>query len=301
MLPTQCSLHHRWRWWWAHIIWLLRSLQQLTPVQSTYFLSSSKNNFAVSFSSLVLSSGRTFTFFFFFNAWAWPLSWELAQLDPLFSFSLLANFPDNWSRIQTEREKERFEADAKAWQSVSALCDGCGHPLSNTPDIPSFFPPSRLSRTGFIICDEVPVVWEESALNVYYIRSACTNGETPTDHVITTRQQPTVSSITSSSFCPFSSFLFCNMGKKTHTHKLTQEPFFSFTYFLYLLWWTFNHIFNLLLWYARFNSLLISLDCAYMFMWNENAPLCSLCIRYVKLCSNTDFTLTCSVQVSDKE
>lgn len=33
------------------------------------------------------------------------------------------------------------------------------------------------------------MVWEESALDVYYIRSACTNGETPTDHVIATGQQ----------------------------------------------------------------------------------------------------------------
>lgn len=77
---------------------------------------------------LVLSSGRTFTFFIFFfsfsKAWAWPPSWELAQLDPLFSFPLLANFPDNWSRMQTERERG-FESDAKAWQSVSALCNGC--------------------------------------------------------------------------------------------------------------------------------------------------------------------------------
>lgn len=33
------------------------------------------------------------------------------------------------------------------------------------------------------------MVWEESALDVYYIRSARTNGETPTDHVIATGQQ----------------------------------------------------------------------------------------------------------------
>lgn len=33
------------------------------------------------------------------------------------------------------------------------------------------------------------MVWEESALDVYYIRSACTNGETPTDHVNATGQQ----------------------------------------------------------------------------------------------------------------
>lgn len=137
-----------------------------------------------------------------------------------FLFSLLANFPDNWSRIQTEREKRRFEADAKAWQSVSALCVGCGHPLSNTPNIPSFFPPASLTRTGFIICDEVPVVWEGSALDVYYIRSACTNGETPADHVIITGQKPILSSITSSSSCPFCSFLFSfqKVKKSAHIH-----------------------------------------------------------------------------------
>lgn len=33
------------------------------------------------------------------------------------------------------------------------------------------------------------MLWEESALDVYYIRSVRTNGETPPDHVIATGQQ----------------------------------------------------------------------------------------------------------------
>lgn len=152
---------------------------------------------------------------------------ELGACSTWSAFFILTACQFSWQLKQNtdgEREKRRFEADAKAWQSVSALCDGCGHPLSNTPNIPSFFPPASLTRTGFIICDEVSVVWEGSALDVYYIRSACTNGETPADHVIITGQKPILSSITSSSSCPFCSFLFSfQKVKKAHTYTHTHS------------------------------------------------------------------------------
>lgn len=64
------------------------------------------------------------------------------------------------------------------------------------------------------------MVWQESALDVYYIRSARTNGETPTDHVIATGQQ-------SSGFktvlvlppLPLSLFFFFHTDKNTHPHN----------------------------------------------------------------------------------
>ncbi len=64
------------------------------------------------------------------------------------------------------------------------------------------------------------MVWEESALDVYYIRSARTNGETPTDHVNATGQQGrgyrTVLVLP-----PFSPSvpLFFSTQTKTHPHK----------------------------------------------------------------------------------
>ena len=143
-------------------------------------------------SPLVLSSGRTLTFLFFSSAWAWPLSWELAQLDPLFSFPLLANFPDNWSRMQTEREKGGLRLtqrlDSPSLPFVMAVLTLQASLLDLLAPPPLALPAS-LTRTGFIICDKVPMLWEESALDVYYIRSVRTNGETPPDHVIATGQQ----------------------------------------------------------------------------------------------------------------
>lgn len=241
---------------------------------------------------------------FLFNAWAWPLSWELAQLDPLFSFPLLANFPDNWSRMQTEGEKGGFEADAKAWQSVSALCNGCAHPLSITtphPPVPPpvFLPPS-LTRTGFIICDKVPMVWEESALDVYYIRSARTNGETPTDHVIATGQQgngyKTVLLLPPlSPSVPL--FLFCT-AKNTHPHRKghtrLETLLQSLTYAIYLTQCKLKINNQLYIFVSRSHTLL----CQIIFVWlqqkisrqNGNKIAVSVRCVSVRLCVTWEHT-----------
>lgn len=79
---------------------------------------------------LVWSRGRTFSFSIpEHGLWVG----NLLDLSRFFSVPLLANFPDNWSRMQTEWEKGGFGLGAKAWQSVSALCNGCAHPLSIPP------------------------------------------------------------------------------------------------------------------------------------------------------------------------
>lgn len=49
--------------------------------------------------------------------------------------------------------------------------------------------PTGLTGKAFIVSDKEPTLWEESAWDVYYIRSAWTNGETPTEHVTATGQQ----------------------------------------------------------------------------------------------------------------
>lgn len=87
-----------------------------------------------------------------------------------------------------------FSCTAAGWSHI--LDAGHPKPFAEAPESsclpvpqPSKRPPALLTGKGFIICDKEPTLWEESAWDVYYIRSAWTNGETPTEHVTATGQQ----------------------------------------------------------------------------------------------------------------
>lgn len=92
------------------------------------------------------------------------------------------------------RTYRRLACAAAGWSHV--LCSGHPKHFAEAPASPCLpfpqplkRPPASLTGKGFIICDKEATLWEESAWDVYYIRSAWTNGETPTEHVTATGQQ----------------------------------------------------------------------------------------------------------------
>lgn len=109
------------------------------------------------------------------------------------------------------------------------------------------------------------MVWQESALDVYYIRSARTNGETPTDHVIATGQQSSgYKAVLVRLPLPLSLFfLFSHRQKHTHPQNKGHIWLESALQFIWLctmkkINWAFIHLCLLLTHTAQSDSTYLS-------------------------------------------